>query len=71
MNPVALGHSSMPFHLRPKVEEELRKLEALGVIEKVTRPTPWVSPLVIMLKPKQPGVVRLCVDMLLPNNGIR
>ena len=30
-----LRHCRVTFHPRPKVEEELRKLEALGVIEKV------------------------------------
>ena len=66
----ALRHRRVQFHLRPKVEEELGKLEALGVIEKVTGPTPWVSPLVIAPKPKQPGAVRLCVDMRLPNKAV-
>ena len=52
------------------MEEELDQLERLGVIEKVTGPTPWVSPLVIAPKPKQPGAIRLCVDMRLPNKAI-
>ena len=52
VKPTALRLRRAPFHLRPKVEEELCKLEALGVIEKVTGPTPWVSPLVIVPKPK-------------------
>ena len=61
----------MPFHLRPKVEEELQKLEKLGVIEKVTGPTPRVSPLVIAPKPKQPSAVHFCVDTRLSNKAIR
>ena len=32
VTPTALRHRRVPFHLRPKVEEELRGLEALGVI---------------------------------------
>ncbi|KAJ1119863.1 hypothetical protein NDU88_008048 [Pleurodeles waltl] len=69
--PVALRHRRVPFHLRPVVEEELRLLEEQGVIEKVDGPTPWVSPLVIAPKPKQPGAIRLCVDMRLPNKAIK
>lgn len=52
---MALRHRRNPFHLRPVVEQELLKLEQQGVIEKVTGPTPWVSPMVIAEKPKQPG----------------
>ncbi|KAJ1140557.1 hypothetical protein NDU88_006907 [Pleurodeles waltl] len=42
IQPVALKHCRVAFHLRPKVEEELRKLEQADVIEKVDGPTPWV-----------------------------
>ncbi|KAJ1115552.1 hypothetical protein NDU88_003775 [Pleurodeles waltl] len=61
--PVALRHRRVPFHLRPIVEKELLSLEEQGVIEKVDGPTPWVSPLVIAPKPKQPGAIRLCILM--------
>ena len=67
---ITLRNCRVPFHLRPKVEEELCKLEALGVIEKVTGPTSWVSALAIAPKPKQPGTGRLCVDMRLPKKAI-
>ena len=33
------------------------------------RPTPWVSPLVVI--PKNDGTVRLCVDMRMPNCAIK
>ena len=33
------------------------------IIEPAVGPTPWVSPVVLVPKPKQPGGVRLCVDM--------
>ena len=67
---MALRHRRVPFHLRPVVERGLDHLECMGVIKKVTGPTTWVSPLVIAPKPKQPGAVRLCVDMRLPNKAI-
>ena len=70
VQPVALRHRRVPFHLRPAVEKELEQLEKLGVIERVSGPTPWVSPLVIAPKPKQPGAIRLCVDLRLPNKAI-
>ncbi|KAJ1109821.1 hypothetical protein NDU88_007179 [Pleurodeles waltl] len=71
ITPVALRHRRVPFHLRPAVEKELQLLEDQGVIEKVEGPTPWVSPLVIAPKPKQPGAIRLCVDMRIPNKAIK
>lgn len=45
-----------------KVETKLQKLEVT---------TPWVSPIVVARKPKQPGEVRLCVDMRLRNTAIK
>ncbi|XP_057381569.1 uncharacterized protein K02A2.6-like [Daphnia carinata] len=59
----------IPFHLRKKVEDELERLERLDVIEKVSGPTPWVSPVVIVPK-KENGEIRLCVGMRLPNKAI-
>ena len=59
IQPVALRHRWVAFHLRPKVEAELQKLEAADIIERVKGPTPWVSPIVVTRKPKQPGEVRL------------
>ncbi|KAJ1138164.1 hypothetical protein NDU88_004555 [Pleurodeles waltl] len=43
------------FHLRPEVEKELDQLEAASIIERVTGPTPWISPIVVARRPKQPG----------------
>lgn len=71
VQPVALRHRRVAFHLRPLVEEELVKIEGAGIIEKVTGPTHWVSPIVITRKPKQPGAVKICVDMRIPNAAIK
>lgn len=60
VQPVALRHRRVPYHLRAKVEEELAIMEANGVIEPVSGPTPWVSPLVLAPKPKQQDVIRIC-----------
>ena len=48
---------------------ELKKLEEQDIIEKVEGPTPWMSPLVVILKKN--GDVRLCVDMRMPNQAIQ
>ena len=40
------------------------------IIEPAVGPAPWVSPVVLVPKPKQPGSVRLCVDMREANKAI-
>ena len=59
----------MPFHVQQDVEKELERLENLDIIEKVTDPTPWVSPIVVV--PKSSGQVRLCVDMREANKAVK
>ena len=70
VKPVAQPHRRIPFHIRKKVEEELRNLEDLDIIEKVEGPTPWISPIVAAPKPKNPDKVRICVDMRQANKAI-
>jgi hypothetical protein len=69
--PVTQPHRRIPFHLRKKVEDELKRLEELDIIEKVDGPTPWVSPIVVAPKPKNPDEIRICVDMRLPNKAVK
>ena len=47
--------------LRPRVKEELQRMERLGVIEKVDKPTEWCAGIVVVPKPS--GKVRICVDL--------
>ncbi|XP_065058440.1 uncharacterized protein K02A2.6-like [Rhopilema esculentum] len=60
----------IPYHMRQKVKEALKKLEKEDTIERVPADngTPWVSPIVIV--PKKDGAVRICVDMRVANNAI-
>ena len=68
IQPVAQQPRRVPFHVRQKVEEEIKNLASKGIIEKVDGPTPWVSPLVVITKTN--GNVKLCVDMRLANIAI-
>lgn len=70
IKPTCHPHQHMPFHIRQKVEDELQKLEADAIIEEVTGPTPWVSPIVAPPKPQDPDKVRICLDMRLANTAI-
>ena len=56
----------VPFSLRDQVQDELSRMETLGVISKVKDPTPWCAGMVVV--PKKTGAVRICVD-LKPLNG--
>ena len=51
---------NVPIPLRPKVQEELDRMESLGVIRKVDEPTPWCAGMVVV--PKKEGAIRICVD---------
>ena len=55
--------------LLPKVEAELQRMEALGVISKIEEPTEWCSPMVVV--PKQNGTVRICVDLTKLNESVQ
>ena len=69
--PVAQKYRRIPFHVRKQLEKQLAQDEAQGVIEKATGPTPWVSPLVVVPKPKSPNEIRVCVDMRMANKAIK
>ncbi|KAL5011216.1 hypothetical protein ScPMuIL_011700 [Solemya velum] len=71
VQPVAQRYRRIPFHVRKQVEEQIRRDKELGVIEKAEGPTPWVSPIVVVPKPKSPDKVRVCVDMRSANKAIK
>lgn len=48
--------------LLPKVKEEIERMERIGVIERVDKPTKWCTPIVVV--PKKNGVVRIVVILL-------
>ena len=54
-------HPTVPFSLRNQVQDELSRMETLGVISKVEDPTPWCAGMVVV--PKKTGAVRICVDL--------
>ena len=72
IQPVTQPHRRIPFPVRKKVEAELDRLKNLDVIEEVSNtPTPWISPIRVVPKPKRPGEIRLCIDMRAPNRAIQ
>ena len=59
---------NIPIPLRGKVEEELLRMEAAGVISRVDEPTPWCAGMVVV--PKKSGAVRICVDLKPLNESV-
>ena len=57
--PVVHPPRKVPVALRKDVEKELKRMENLGVIEKQTEPTEWVSSMVTVVKPNK---IRICLD---------
>ena len=68
IKPVAQAPRRVPFHVRKQVSAKLKELERLDIIETVSGPTPWVSPLVVV--PKSSGEIRVCVDMRQVNTAV-
>ena len=68
IQPVAQSPRHVPFHVCRQVEAKLDELQCLDIIEPVTGPTPWVSPLIVVPKPN--GEVRICVDMRRVNTAV-
>ncbi|KAK2721884.1 hypothetical protein QYM36_004009 [Artemia franciscana] len=52
-----------------KLKQELERLEALGVIEKTTKPTEWVNSIVLVKKGD--GSLRICLDPVDLNRWIK
>ena len=68
VTPVAQKVRKIPFSLQEPVERKLSELLAQDIIEKVSGPTPWVSP--VVCAPKKNGDIRLCVDMRRANAAV-
>ena len=58
----------VPLPLRPKVEQELTRMESMGVISRVDEPTPWCAGMVVV--PKKSGSIHICVDLKPLNESV-
>lgn len=67
--PVIAASRKVPLALEQKVQDELARMIQDGIIEKVTKPTDWVNPVVIV--PKKDNTIRICLDPRHLNKFIR
>ena len=70
IKPVVQSICRVPFSLRDEFEEKLDELVSLDVTEKAEGPTPWISPVVVVPRPKHSGDPSLWVDMRQANSAI-
>ncbi|XP_058817909.1 uncharacterized protein K02A2.6-like [Topomyia yanbarensis] len=68
LKPVQQAFRGAPYALEDKVNEKLETLLVQGIIERVSGPSPWVSPMVPVLK--ESGDIRLCIDMRRANQAV-
>ena len=59
---------NVPLPLRGQVQEELVRMQSLGVISRVDQPSPWCAGMVVV--PKKNGTVRICVDLKMLNENV-
>ena len=59
IHPVVVPPRRYPLALKEEIRQEIQRLEEIGVIEKVTEPTDWVSAMVVV---KKPNKLRICID---------
>ena len=59
---------NVPLPLREKVQKELSRMQSMGVISRVDKPTAWCAGMVVV--PKKNGSVRICVDLKMLNENV-
>lgn len=68
VQPVQQPYRRPPIAMEEKIEETLRSLLERDIIEPAPGPSPWVSPLVPVLKDSDK--IRLCIDMRRANQAV-
>lgn len=68
VQPVQQPYRRPPIAMEDQIEDKLRSLLELDIIERAPGPSPWVSPMVPVLKDS--GEIRLCIDMRRANQAV-
>jgi phage-related protein len=68
VKPIRQKRRPTPIHLRPGIEKAIKQMLENDVIETVDGLTPWVSPIVPIVK--NSGEIRICTDAKLVNTAI-
>ena len=68
VKPIRQRNRPVSFHLREGISKTIQLMMDNDIIEKVDGPTPWVSPIVPIVK--ENGEVRVCTDAKLLNTAL-
>lgn len=68
IQPVQQSYRRPPIAWESKIEEKLRSLLEMDIIEPAPGPSAWVSPVVPVMKDS--GEIRLCIDMRRANQAV-
>ena len=68
VQPVQMPMRRIPHALKDKVEAELQQMCTDGIIEKVTEPSDWINPMLVIARPD--GRVRIVLDPLNLNKAL-
>ena len=68
IRPVCQKRRPTPVHLRHGIEQAIKQMLDDDIIEMVDGPTPWVSPIVPVIK--ENGEIRVCTDAKILNTAI-
>jgi transposase InsO family protein len=69
VRPVVSACRKVPLALKEPLRAELQRMEELGVITKVNKPTQWVNAIVVVMKKN--GKLRVCMDPRPLNKAIQ
>ena len=53
----------------PIIQDELKRMEETGIIKRVTEPTEWCAPMVLVQKSN--GKLKICVDLRRLNSAVK
>lgn len=69
VEPKKSAYFRVPLSVEEMVERKLDEMLLQGIIERVSQPTKWISPLIVV--PKGNNDIRICVNMKNPNKAIK
>lgn len=69
VKPVQQPLRKIPISVESQVENKIKEALEKDIVEQVTEPSAWISPIVIIFKPNKD--IRICVDMRRANEAIQ
>ncbi|XP_055633584.1 uncharacterized protein K02A2.6-like [Toxorhynchites rutilus septentrionalis] len=64
-----MAYLKIPVAMEDKVNQKIQEMLETDIIEPVTGPSDWISPMVVV--PKGTNDIRLCINMRYPNQAIQ